>query len=70
MLCQHQPDPEKPRWISFQARSLSKSGRNCSATKRELLAIIFALRKFHYYIWGSRFMLYTDHAVLSTYSGP
>jgi len=40
------PNPKK-RYISFQARSLSKSERNYSATKRELLAVIFALRKFH-----------------------
>jgi hypothetical protein len=65
VLYQLQPGSEKPRWISFQARALSKSERNYSATKRELLAIRFALRKFHYYIWGSRFTLYTDHAALT-----
>ena len=52
------------RYISFQARALTKSERNYSATKRELLAIIFALKKFHYYLWGRKFTLFTDHAAL------
>jgi transposase InsO family protein len=65
-LYQHlPPDTEKPRWISFMARGLSKSERNYSATKRELLGVIFALRKFHYFLWGTRFTLFTDHAALT-----
>jgi transposase InsO family protein len=65
VLYQQQSASEKPRWISFQARALSKSERNYSATKRELLAIRFALGKFRYYIWGSRFTMYSDHAALT-----
>ena len=51
-------------FISFQSRSLSKSERNYSATRRELLAIVFALRKFHHFVWGRHFTLFTDHAAL------
>jgi len=65
VLYQQQSDSERPRWISFQARALTKSERNYSATKRELLAIRFALCKFRYHIWGARFTLYTDHAALT-----
>jgi hypothetical protein len=50
--------------IAFIARALSKSERNYSTTKRELLAVIFALNKFHQYIWGNHFTLYTDHKAL------
>ncbi|KAJ8651366.1 hypothetical protein O0I10_013116 [Lichtheimia ornata] len=52
------------RHIGFMARSLSKSERNYSTTKRELLAIVFALNKFHKYLWGNPFTLYTDHKAL------
>lgn len=36
-----------------------------STTQKELLAIVFALTKFHYYIWGRQFTLYTDHHALT-----
>jgi transposase InsO family protein len=52
---------EGRNYISFEARSLSPSEKNYSATKRELLAIVFALKRFHYYIYLSKFTLYSDH---------
>ncbi|SAL96249.1 hypothetical protein, partial, partial [Absidia glauca] len=51
--------------IGFMARALSKSERNYSTTKRELLAIIFALKKFHQFLWANPFKLYTDHKALT-----
>src|SRR5690606_28290624 len=53
-----------PKWISFVARSLQKSERRYSATKKELLGIVFALKRFHTYLWGHKFTLYTDHRAL------
>ena len=53
------------RYIGFMARSLSKSERNCSATRRELLAIVFALKKFHKFLYGNHFTLYSDHRALT-----
>jgi len=56
-------DGEK-KFISFVSRALRTSERNYSATKRELLGITFALNKFHYYLYGVRFTLFTDHKAL------
>jgi hypothetical protein len=53
------------RFVGYMARSLSKSERNYSTNKRELLAIIFALKKFRKYLWGNPFTLYTDHRALT-----
>ncbi|CDH61216.1 hypothetical protein RO3G_11965 [Lichtheimia corymbifera JMRC:FSU:9682] len=50
--------------VGFMARALSKSERNYSVTKRELLAVIFAFKKFHKFLWGAPFTLYTDHKAL------
>ena len=50
VLYQLDPETEKPRYIQFQARALNKAERNYSATKRELLAVVFALARFHQYI--------------------
>lgn len=52
------------RYIGFAARSLSTSQKNYSCTKRELLAVIFMLKKYHQYLWGNPFTLYTDHKAL------
>jgi len=49
----------------FMARSLSKSERNYPTTKRELLAIVFALKKFHKFVYGRHFTVHTDHRCLT-----
>ena len=51
--------------IQFTSRSLSKSERRYSATKRELLAIVFALSKFQYYVLGKKVTVFTDHKPLT-----
>ncbi|SAM04409.1 hypothetical protein [Absidia glauca] len=56
---------DQERFIGYMARSLSPSERNYNTTKRELLAIVFALKKFHKYLWGNPFTLYTDHRALT-----
>ena len=53
------------KYIGFMARSLTKSERNYSTTKRELLSVVFALKKFHKFLWGNKFTLYTDHKALT-----
>jgi transposase InsO family protein len=53
------------RYISFQSRCLNSAERNYSATRRELLAIVFALKKFRPWIWGRPFTLLTDHRALT-----
>lgn len=46
------------------ARSLKPAEKNYGITKKELLAVIFALNRFHIYLWGNKFRLYTDHKAL------
>ena len=60
-----QETKEKRKYILFAARSLSESERRYSTPKKELLAIIYAFKKFHPYIWGTRFTLYTDNQPLT-----
>jgi hypothetical protein len=56
---------EEPRYVVCASRALSPSERNYSATKKELLGIMFALRKLRYYLAGRRFELFTDHKALT-----
>ena len=56
----------KIRYIGFYSKALSQGQRNYSATKRELLAIMGALRHFRHYIYGGKeFEVYTDHKALT-----
>lgn len=57
-------DNGNKRHISFMARSLKPAEKNYGITKKELLAVIFALNRFHIYLWGNKFRLYTDHKAL------
>ena len=52
------------KYNAFASSSLNKSQRNYPITKLELLAVVFAVRKFRNWIWGSHFTLYTDHMSL------
>lgn len=53
---------EKP--VLFASSTLTPSEQKYSNLERESLAIIFALKKFHKYIFGRKFTLITDHQPL------
>jgi len=53
-----------PRVIYYASRTLHAAQANYTTTENELLAIIFALEKFRSYLFGTRVIVYTDHAAL------
>jgi hypothetical protein len=52
------------RPVSYAARSLTKAEQNYWIIEKELLAAVFALRRFHYYTLGRRIEILTDHQPL------
>ena len=52
-------------FIKFVSRSLNSSEQNYSASKRELLAIVYSLKKFSEYIYGKHFLILCDHKPLT-----
>ncbi|XP_059053689.1 uncharacterized protein K02A2.6-like [Achroia grisella] len=51
---------EKP--VAFASCSLTQVQKKYSQLDREALAIIYAVTKFHKYLWGRQFTLVTDNA--------
>ena len=56
-------DEERP--ISYTSRLLNKAERNYSATDREMLSLVNALKKFRHFLLGVRFKVVTDHQALT-----
>ena len=50
--------------VAFASRVLTPAECCYSTTKREALAVIQAMKWFKPYIWGTQFVLRTDHALL------
>ncbi|XP_015281060.1 PREDICTED: uncharacterized protein K02A2.6-like [Gekko japonicus] len=50
--------------IAFYSRSLSAAERNYAQIDKEGLALVAAVKKFHDFIFGRRFLLVTDHKPL------
>ena len=61
-LCHLIDGQERP--VYFASRSLNKAERNYSQLEKEALAMIFALKKFHNYLWGQKCTIITDYKPL------
>ncbi|KAL1254314.1 hypothetical protein QQF64_016543 [Cirrhinus molitorella] len=53
------------RVVAYYSCSLSRPERNYCVTRRELLAVVLAVRHFRPYLLGTKFTLRTDHASLT-----
>lgn len=56
--------------IQHAARSLSETEKKYAQIEKEALALVFAVRKFHKFIYGRKFVLNTDHKPLITIFKP
>ena len=62
VLSQIQDGTEKV--IGYASRSLNKAENNYCVTRRELLAVVFALKHFKPYVFGRAVTVRTDHGAL------
>ena len=60
----HILDDGTERPIAYASRSLSPAEKRYSQLDKEALAIVFGVCKFHCYLYGRRFLLYSDHKPL------
>ncbi|XP_048774395.2 uncharacterized protein K02A2.6-like [Ostrea edulis] len=69
ILAQKQPDGLfKP--IAYSSRSLTDVEQRYSQTEREALGVVFGCEKFHMYIYGLEFEIWTDHKPLTYIYSP
>jgi transposase InsO family protein len=62
VLSQEQRGQE--RVIAYYSKTLNRAERNYCVTRRELYAVVQAIRHFHPYLSGRPFLVRTDHAAL------
>ena len=60
ILLQHSPGQDDRRMVAYASRSLTPVEQRYSQTEREALAIVWAAERFHTYLFGGHFTLYTD----------
>ena len=59
-----QREDGKPYVVYYASKTLNEAQRNYTTTKKELLAVVYALDKFCAYLVGSDFIIFTDHSTL------
>lgn len=52
--------------VAFASRTLSKSEQKWAQIEKELLAIVFACQRFHFYLYGRDFVVESDHKPLES----
>ena len=63
VLSQHQADG-LPHLIAFASRPLAPAEHNYRITDLETLGVIWTLSHFHYYLYGHRVQVSTDHTAV------
>ena len=59
---------ERP--IAYASRTLAQSEKGYAQLEKEVLSLVFRIKKFHQFLYGRRFTLVTDHKPLLTILGP
>lgn len=57
---------QEGRPMAYASRTLSKSEEKFAQIEKELLAIVFACKRFHFYVYGRDFLVQSDHKPLET----
>lgn len=65
-----QEDTDGPRIIAYGHKTLTECERRYCQTGKEALALVWAVKHFHVFLYGKTFDLITDHKPLEIIFGP
>lgn len=65
VLCQERSD-KMLHPLYFASKALSKAEKNYHVTDLEALAVVFALKKIHFFIYGLKTIVRTDYKTLTS----
>ena len=68
ILTQSHGDETRP--VPYASRTLTAVERRYSQTEREALAVVWGCERFHLYLYGTTFDIYTDHKPLEIIYSP
>ena len=60
----HRMEDGSRKPIAYASRSLNPAEKRYSQLDKEGLAIVFGVKKFHYYLYGRKFTIHSDHKPL------
>ena len=52
------------RVVAYGSRQLKNHEQNCPTHDLELAAVVFALKIWHYYLYGEQFEVFSNHKIL------
>ncbi len=58
------PNNTIDRLIFYASRLMNSAKKNYTATEKEALVMIYAVKKFRHYLLGNNFILFVDHQAL------
>eukprot|EP00731_Ephydatia_muelleri_P000099 Em0001g99a len=64
VVLSHLQDDGSDRPIAYASRSLAPAEKNYSQIEKEGLAVVWGVKKFHQFLFGRQFVVYSDHKPL------
>ena len=64
VILAHRMEDGSERPVCYISRTLSEAERNYAHIEKEGLAIVFAVKRLHQYLFGNKFTIFTDHKPL------